>query len=43
VLGKKTYRVDRRRLAAWLAAGGLREQTTNENESANVLPMRKAG
>jgi hypothetical protein len=43
VLGKKTYRVDRRRLAAWLATGGLREQISNENESANVLPMRKAG
>jgi hypothetical protein len=41
VLGKKTYRVDKRRLAAWLAAGGLQQNITNE--SANVLPMRKAG
>lgn len=43
VLGKKTHRVDKRRLAAWLAAGGLTQNFTNENESANVLPMRKAG
>jgi len=41
VLGKKTHRVDKRRLAAWLAAGGLTPTFTNE--SGNVLPMRMAG
>jgi hypothetical protein len=43
VLGKKTHRVDKRRLALWLASGGLTQNFTNESADDNVVQMRKAG
>ncbi|HKX84591.1 MAG TPA: hypothetical protein VJL58_10265 [Pyrinomonadaceae bacterium] len=40
-LGPKTLRVDRVRLNAWLASGGLREDVQTD-ETANVTPKLRA-